>query len=152
MHCHDILNTEICDDADVAYRGEAFYDPAEKKIIIPDSVYCAACSNQGRARFTVAHELGHFFLGHTVAFGRNDYCDDNEWRPFIDSEWQADNFAGFFLAAPHLINMHSTTNQVSIEFGLSLQAAEIAIKNAKKPGKVPGLMGTCGTGSVLNNT
>ena len=125
----NILNFEVCEDSEVANRGEAFYDPVEKKIIIPDSVYEAAYSGQGRARFTITHELGHFFLEHSVVFGRND---DVVWKPYIDSEWQANTFAGFFLAPPSLISLKSTAEQIAVDFGLSFEAAIIALNNAKK--------------------
>ena len=128
---HEILEYEICEDSEAMHKGEAFYDPAQKKIIIPDTVYNMACDGHGRARFTVTHELGHFFRKHTVVFGRNN---DVEWKAYEDSEWQADVFASYLLAPPQLVAQYRNSNDVANTFGLSNQAAEIALNNAKKAG------------------
>lgn len=129
LGCYDILDYEYCEDSDTMHYGEAFYNPVEKKILIPDSVYNAACVGKGRARFTIAHEMGHFFLKHSAVLGRNN---DTTWKAYIDSEWQADAFAGYFLAPPSLVDPRSTAENIAVDFGLSFQAARIALNNAKK--------------------
>jgi Zn-dependent peptidase ImmA (M78 family) len=45
--------------------AEAKFDPSEGKIFITKRAYIAAKNNSPRARYTVAHELGHQELDHT---------------------------------------------------------------------------------------
>ena len=129
LHYNDVLYLEVCDDSEAERKGEAFFNPSTRTITLPDSVYCAVCEGQGRARFTVAHEIAHFFLGHSLVFGRNG---DSDWKPYVDSEWQADTFASAFLAPPYLIDIHKSADQIASEFGLSIQAAKIALEKTKK--------------------
>jgi len=42
--------------------AEGYADPNGKFMILRDDVYEAACRDDGRARFTVSHELGHMAL------------------------------------------------------------------------------------------
>jgi Zn-dependent peptidase ImmA (M78 family) len=46
--------------------------------------------------FTLSHELGHLVLRHSMAFARTD-SRGAAWRPFEDSEWQANTFAAELL-------------------------------------------------------
>src|SRR5215471_19839919 len=50
---------------------EAIFDPHRKILIIRESAFCAMNRGEARARFTIAHELGHMALGHTNARNRN---------------------------------------------------------------------------------
>lgn len=50
--------------------------------------------SQGRIRFTLAHELGHIFLGHTLSGGYHARTFDTK----NDDEWEADRFAADLLA------------------------------------------------------
>ena len=51
-----------------------------------------SCHHPHRQRFTVAHEIGHFILGHTDA--NYDYCDFNSSKP---EEIEANQFAAELL-------------------------------------------------------
>ena len=64
--------------------------------------------NLNRLRFSVAHELGHFFL-HRDLYGKVGFNSVEEWINFSDQipgdqyqwiEWQADEFAGQLLMPP----------------------------------------------------
>lgn len=77
--------------------------PMEHRIILREDVYENAVNGIHRDRFTVAHEIGHYFLHQPdrVAFARESKKGDIP--AYLDPEWQANTFAGELLAPPHLI-------------------------------------------------
>lgn len=116
---------------DTTYEGEmnneyANYCPQTNTLSIRQDVYIAACSDDPRHRFTVAHELGHYFIHDDVtAFSR---CPKNATVPtFRDPEWQANVFASEFLMSKNLIT-GMTAEQVALACKTSLKSAEIALK------------------------
>lgn len=77
--------------------------PEEHKIVLREDVYNGAASGVGMHRFTVAHEIGHYFL-HNVGSVVLARVDSKEKLPaFKDPEWQADCFAGELLMPAELI-------------------------------------------------
>ena len=92
-------------------------------IILPESVYRQAWDNMPRARFTVAHELGHLFLHAGRPLPRIQTTQ--RVAPFRDPEKQADRFAASLLMPwPHFRGIESRHEVVDL-FGVSNQAAEI---------------------------
>lgn len=81
--------------------------PEEHKIVLREDVYNGAVYGVGMHRFTVAHEIGHYFLhnARSVVLAR---VDSKEKVPaFKDPEWQANCFAGELLMPAKLIKgMH----------------------------------------------
>lgn len=72
----------------------------DNKIIIREDVYEKACGGDGRARFTIMHEIGHFILHSPervvlCRFGPNSAS--SRIAPYEDPEWQANTFAAEFL-------------------------------------------------------
>lgn len=108
----------------------AEYDPVENCIRIRQSVYDQACKGNPHHRFTIAHEIGHYFLhGRAVAFAR---CSDSTYIPaYKDPEWQANSFAAALLMPTYLIE-NMSAEQVAAACGTSLQSATITIANNKK--------------------
>lgn len=84
---------EIKPDSEMEEEGMTF--PFENTIWIKESVYNKACLGEGRARFTIAHEIGHLLLHKQshIAFCRGDY----PIKTYEDPEWQADCFAAELL-------------------------------------------------------
>ena len=82
---------------------EAVSIPSERVIFIREDVYEALGRSQGRARFTVAHEIGHLVLHGEVAEpfmsgnAATFYRKKGEIAPYRDPEWQAETFAGALL-------------------------------------------------------
>ena len=77
--------------------SHAQYILGDRCIYIKESVFNGACNDQGRDRFTIAHEIGHALLldDKTIKFCRSARKVDMElWK---NPEWQADCFAGELL-------------------------------------------------------
>lgn len=106
----------------------AYYDPTENTMKILSSVYEGACNDNGRDRFTVAHEVAHYILHQTgYSFARST----QKIPAYCDPEWQANVFASeLLMPSNQIINM--SINEIVNKCKVSYQAAEIALKNAKK--------------------
>lgn len=115
---------------------EAAFLPSEFSIRVRESVYERACDHDGRSRFTLAHELGHFFMhrDQMVAFGRSA---ENESIPlYMNSEWQADEFARNLLV-PVRLAKGMTTAVIATVFEVSKEVARIVRREASAMFKIP---------------
>ncbi|MEE4566809.1 ImmA/IrrE family metallo-endopeptidase [Paenibacillus polymyxa] len=103
--------------------------PDDKLIKIREDVYEGAEQGNGRDRFTIAHEIGHYFLHkkERVSFARRMGAAE-KLPAFRDPEWQADAFAGELLAPPHIIKDMSVF-EVMRFCGISQQAARKQLKS-----------------------
>lgn len=124
--------TFSCNVVDKSVLGSEYanYCPETNELSIREDVYDDACNEVPRHRFTIAHELGHYFMHKDVTtFSR---CDNTCKIPaYRDAEWQANFFASTFLMPPNII-CNMTISDISKKCGTSRQAAEIALKNSKK--------------------
>ncbi len=102
--------------------------PEENCMKIREDVYINAINGNGRDRFTIAHELGHYILhkSQNVSLARTV---NKKIEPFRDPEWQANTFAAEFLIPQNLIAESDNVFDISKTFGVSHQAAEIRLKN-----------------------
>lgn len=109
-----------------AMEEYAHYDLSQNKMVIREDVYDRAIKSSGRDRFTLAHELGHYFclkLG-GLSFAR---LDPNRKIPtFCNPEWHANQFASYLLMPRRLIRGMSV-EEISSRCGVSKQAARIAL-------------------------
>ena len=123
------LTLDIVPFSDMPFKeGETI--PGQNTIRIREDVYNAACEGDGRARFTVAHEIGHFLL-HTpdsIALCRME--EGTKFRPFEDPEWQANTFASELLAPGYLIS-NLPYREVMNRCGVSEKAAKVALAKNK---------------------
>lgn len=104
--------------------GRSFIDNEQWYIIYKD------IDSKQRCRFTLAHELGHIFLGHKLTNGYN-------MRTFVTSkpikEQEADIFASRLLSPACVLwglNLHSP-DEISKICNISLTAASIRAKRMK---------------------
>ena len=90
---------------------EARFDPFDKLLYLRESTFCAANATQSysdaerqRARFTIAHEIGHIALGHqNVRYRGNTTAKAAQMVAGIrNEEYAANRFAAAFLAPAHL--------------------------------------------------
>ena len=105
--------------------------PGQNTIRIREDVYYAACNGDGRARFTIAHEIGHFMLHTPDAIVLCRMEVGQKLKPYEDPEWQANTFASELLMPPYLI-VGMTKRDVMREFGVSEKAAMVALKKCAK--------------------
>lgn len=95
---------------------------------IREDVYLKATSGDGRAQFTLAHELGHLILHSGIdkqlSFARNG----TEHKVYEDSEWQADTFASEFLMPFNAAVKCKNAEEIHYEFGVSISAAKVRFK------------------------
>jgi Zn-dependent peptidase ImmA (M78 family) len=88
---------------------EAYFDPKAKILYIRESTFCAANSEdthenikRQRARFTIAHEIGHIALGHSELRHRGKIANVHASGRIWHDERVAQRFAAAFLAPAHL--------------------------------------------------
>lgn len=116
----------------------AAFDPDLGVLSLQESTFVAANEVVGnppgrpRARFTIAHEFGHLFLGHKKTRHRNISGRKIERiaAPIIRDERDADRFAAAFLAPAHLIEnpLLISARDVADTFGLSSTASTIRLE------------------------
>ena len=103
--------------------------PAENRIEIRQSTYEAAVAGDPRARFTIAHEVGHLLLADEVPDSLVSYARHDRTVPlraFEDPEWQANEFAAELLAPCRLV-AGMTDQRIKEEFVVSLEVARIQL-------------------------
>lgn len=91
-------------------EDEAKFDAIDRLLYIRESTFCAANgmfaapSKRRRARYTLAHEIGHVALGHAgVRFrGATGDLAKQVVADIRRQEYEADRFAAAFLAPAHL--------------------------------------------------
>ena len=100
---------------------------SENVMYIREDVYKRAVKGNPRDRFTLCHEIGHYFLHRpeTISNARGEvprYCDP---------EWQENTFAGELMAPRNLIK-GMTSKEIAEECGMSMTAADIQYKLANR--------------------
>ncbi|MDY0278648.1 MAG: ImmA/IrrE family metallo-endopeptidase [Acholeplasma sp.] len=135
------LDFEIVEDNELEKATFAKFIPNYEnqtgKILIKNSVYESACGTgkaSGRDRFTIVHEIAHFFL--IMIFGYKPievYNSQSAKLPF-DPEWQANALAGEILM-PFKETMDFTDPQeLAKACGVSVDAANYRVTRYKKDG------------------
>lgn len=120
-----LVRFEVGDFVEMA-GAEGLTDPNGQFIQIREDVYEAAVAGDGRARFTVAHELGHFFLHTGIPLARSTKGDGVDF--FRKSEPQANQFAAEFLMPRQKMWSGISASEISQNHGVSDEAARNRIK------------------------
>jgi Zn-dependent peptidase ImmA (M78 family) len=98
-------------------------------IAIKQSVRDAAFMGDGRARNTLAHELGHAVMHNGVEMPRRALGNITaRWlksKPFESAEHQVRVFAPAFLVNDLIAETLRSADDISIEFGISSESAKI---------------------------
>jgi len=112
---------------------EAEFDSMSNEIRISETVWQRLLSGCTRARFTVAHELGHVLLGHE-GIRRRDVRGYTTAK-VATQEKEANAFAGYFLAPTERATEINTPAELQQKFQLGTVAAEIrfaALESSKR--------------------
>lgn len=120
-----LLSLEIA-PIDEMGDAEGLACPQGKFIRIREDVYEAACDQEPRARFTIAHEIGHWYLHSNVQLmhARTDSRIEN----FRLSEPQANQFAAEFLMPVEFFSDRDDAFSVTCRHGVSHSAALYRLK------------------------
>ena len=126
---------EVVDDNELP---GAFAQTLPNGIIrVRESIYNKAIDGNGHARFTIAHEIGHFIM-HRKQIHMARKANDNT-KIYCDSEWQADEFAGRLLVPTNEIRQYSNAlysnlyvaDEIAERYGVSAICAEIRLRKCK---------------------
>jgi len=100
---------------------------------IREDVYIRASRGEGRARFTLAHELGHLIMHccgiEVFALASGEYVP-----AYRHSEKQADYFAASLLMPKKYFSASDTPELVQNRHGVSLDAARIRLRYLRNKG------------------
>ena len=104
------------------FDGKLRYDSAKRRFgLMYNTKYDAGLppgEHNPRTRFSVAHELGHYFIEHHHAYythGGKTHASINEFRSGVTIEREADAFAASLLLPSHLVSPIINRQQLSIE-------------------------------------
>jgi hypothetical protein len=90
--------------------------------------YRRLVENNPRARFTGAHELGHLLLHYgSKNLNRMTNVARSQFKS-NSAEWQANTFAGGFLAPEHLLRHFQTPEEAASMLCISVEVARIQMK------------------------
>lgn len=114
---------------------EAAVNPDKGELIIREDVYLALTDptnyGHGRARFTIAHEIGHLILHEGVTLNRQIKMKTH--KVYEDSEWQADTFSAELLMPSHMCKGLSL-QEIQDKFIVSYTAAKNKFNAVNKGG------------------
>jgi len=110
-------------------------DPTNGIIKIANKVYEGAVNGNGRDRLTLAHEFGHYLIHTDVKFARKITASS---KPYFDSEWQANAFAGELLMFYKHLNGIKTPSDMVNRFKVSNHAAQIQFDTFEREGLIKG--------------
>ncbi|MEH2508588.1 Zn-dependent peptidase ImmA (M78 family) [Bradyrhizobium sp. AZCC 1578] len=98
-------------------------------------IFLASHTGPTRDRFTIAHELGHYFLHYIYPNQLGRHVEKLEAQRYGTGrvEWEANWFAAGFLMSATLFReqfeqLHGSTPLLADKFGVSNEAAQIRIK------------------------
>ncbi len=127
----NFVRFEVGDYVEMA-GAEGLTDPNGEFIMIREDVYEKAVAGDGRARFTIAHELGHLVLHTGIPLARSVYGDGV--AAYCKSEPQANQFAAEFLMPRAMIAPGMSKSAVARNHGVSDEAAHLRVEFLRKRG------------------
>ncbi len=107
---------------------EALMDEEAHTLIVRESVMEDVKAGRERARFTIAHELGHYLLGHKGMKQRTQRRTAYPTARDRIEEAEANIFASYFLVPTDLAWDAASPEDIAQRFQVSCAAAEIAFE------------------------
>lgn len=118
------ISMEVCEVHEMPHEY-AKARPATGELYIRMDTYLNAANGIPRDRFTLAHELGHLILHADVIpeFAYSQTPSNHDFRE--DAEWQANEFAAWFLVDPEEKDKIKTPRDIAVNFKVSYEVAGI---------------------------
>lgn len=113
-------------------QDEALMDEEADTLVVRESVMEDVKAGRERARFTVAHELGHYLLGHKGMKQRTKRLTAYPTAQDRIEETEANLFASFFLVPTRLAWDASSPDDIAMRFQVSSLAAGIAFERIER--------------------
>jgi len=117
----DVWSTDDMNNA-FGHATHAMTYPNELLMILREDVYRGARKDNGRDRFTVAHEVAHVVLHRAAGMAMRLPA---ELLAFENSEWQADAYAGEILMPLPFVLECRTVDEIVKMFKVSYEAARV---------------------------
>ncbi|WP_339820884.1 ImmA/IrrE family metallo-endopeptidase [uncultured Paracoccus sp.] len=114
-------------------RAEGYTCPKGEFIMLREDVYEGVWAGEGRARFTTAHELGHWAMHTNMPLARAKHGDGTP--KYRLAEPQANQFAAEFLMPECFINAHDEEHDLIERFGVSREAAQNRLRYLHRNGR-----------------
>lgn len=128
IECSDLVSSlEVVEDKELPNAFAQTFSSGTIKI--RESIYNKATNNDGHARFTIAHELGHLLL-HKDQIALSRPFSDTQ-KIYCNSEWQADEFAGNLLAPNEYLESHRYDSDAKIAQDLGVSVSCVRTRRAK---------------------
>lgn len=120
----------VVEPEDMPFK-EAETVPGQSLIRIRRDIYDEAIEGDGRARFTIAHEVGHFLMHSPDSIVLCRMEAGTIMKTYEDPEWQANTFASYLLA-PTALASGLTKQEIMQQFQLSERAAKVVVSRCKQ--------------------
>lgn len=127
-----LLNFEVGSLKEMG-RAEGYTCPKGEFIMLREDVYEGVWAGEGRARFTTAHELGHWAMHTNIPLARARKGDGTP--AFRLAEPQANQFAAEFLMPECFIDTWDEEDDLIERFGVSWEAARNRLRYLHKNGR-----------------
>ncbi len=127
----EVLNFQVRRVSEMGSNdGSTTFGKGVVTISVRESIRDAAIMGDGRSRNTLAHELGHGVMhdGPQMFRRMNGNLTPKYIKPYESAEHQAKVFASAFLIKDELAATLNSPEELSIEFGISLESAMICYK------------------------
>lgn len=108
-------------------HAEAHWYSEDNVLTLRESVFVNMQRDDPRCRFTVAHEISHYLLGHKGFLNRATGQIQKDISSVLvkHQESEANRMAPILLAPEHLIPEGATVQTIQGKFGLSFEAANL---------------------------
>lgn len=113
-------------------QDEALMDEDAHALIVRESVMEDVRAGRERARFTIAHELGHYLLGHKGMKQRTKRLSAYPTASDRIEEAEANYFASCFLVPTGLAWNATSPEDIVMRFQVSGKTAEIAFERVQR--------------------